>query len=159
MTAVAEVHRRPIVLLSVGYEEIGRLTLQRAARLLHLGKAVVEEADPSGRFLRDWPWPLKLRLVKYVKMAYNKLYAPAIVSRHNVLTRDNRKCAYCGGKATTIDHITPKSKGGGMTWTNLISACQKCNNKKDNRTPEEAHMPLLFKPYVPTRAELRGLAA
>jgi hypothetical protein len=158
MTTTAEVHR-PIILLSVGYEELGKLSLQKAARLLSLGKAVVEEADPTGRFLRQWPWPLKLRLVYYVKIAYDKLYSTPIISKRGVLVRDHRKCAYCLGHADTIDHIVPKSKGGGNTWMNWIAACQKCNNKKDNRTPKEAKMPLLFGPHTPTRAELRGVAA
>ena len=60
--------------------------------------------------------------------------------------RDNHLCAYCGDNATTVDHIMPKSRGGGNTWDNLIAACFPCNNYKDNRTPLESGMELMFMP-------------
>ena len=74
-------------------------------------------------------------------------------SRQNIFHRDEKKCAYCGKKFTiddlTIDHIVPKSHGGKNTWMNTITACKACNNKKDDRTPDEAHMPLLYDPREP----------
>jgi hypothetical protein len=163
MTATAIGHR-PVSVLSIGYEDLGRISMQKAARLLALGKAVVQEADPSGRFLRHaggslWPVPVVIRLTRYFKIAYDKLYSIPMLSKRGVLVRDNRKCAYCLGHADTIDHIVPRSRGGADSWMNWISACQKCNNRKDNRTPEEARMPLLFEPHIPTRAELRGVAS
>lgn len=74
-------------------------------------------------------------------------------TRENIIHRDKYKCAYCGKKLKqgqlTIDHITPKSKGGTNSWTNTISACKACNNKKGDRTPQQANMPLLFQPLEP----------
>jgi 5-methylcytosine-specific restriction endonuclease McrA len=74
-------------------------------------------------------------------------------TRENIFHRDDSKCAYCGGKfrreKLTIDHILPKSKGGTNDWKNTISACKACNNVKADRTPEEAKMPLLYKPTEP----------
>ena len=52
-----------------------------------------------------------------------------------------------------IEHVTPRSLGGSTIWQNLVSACRSCNQKKGNRTPEAAAMPLLFVPYVPNRHE------
>jgi 5-methylcytosine-specific restriction endonuclease McrA len=49
----------------------------------------------------------------------------------------------------TIDHIIPKSRGGSESWENLVAACTKCNNKKGNRTPDEAGMVLINKPRRP----------
>jgi len=74
-----------------------------------------------------------------------------MLSRKNILRRDKHVCAYCGrgDLPLTIDHIIPKSNGGEDTWDNLITACLPCNNKKGNRTPAEADMPLRFKPYKP----------
>lgn len=142
----------PITLLNASYEPLShRVTLQKAARLLSLGKAIVHEADPSGRVLREWPWPKVLRLTYFVKVAYNKIYGPASVSKRGVLIRDSRRCAFCLKEATTVDHIHPRSRGGEHTWMNLISACQPCNNKKANRTPAEAGMKLLFEPRIPNR--------
>ena len=53
-------------------------------------------------------------------------------------------------KEETLDHILPKSRGGELTWNNTVLACKLCNSKKDNKTPEEAHMNLLSKPSQPT---------
>lgn len=151
----------PIVLLNASYEPLSmNVTLKRAARLLVKGKAIVLEAA-KGRFLRDWPWPRVLILVKYVRIAHDVLYRQPTVSRKGVLKRDAHRCAYCGGHATTIDHVLPKSRGGAMAWVNLVAACARCNSHKKNRTPEEAGMPLRIKPFVPSRLTLgdRGLPA
>lgn len=142
----------PITLLNATYEELStNLTMQRAARLLSKGKAVVHEADESGRFLRHWPWPRVLRLVRYVKIAYEKLHGPPSVSKRGILIRDNYTCGYCGGRAETVDHVMPRSRGGGSTWKNLAAACRSCNNRKSNKTPHEAGMRLLITPYAPKR--------
>ncbi|WP_243837894.1 HNH endonuclease [Cumulibacter soli] len=144
----------PIVLLNASYEPLSmNVTLKRAARLLAKGKAIVLEAA-KGRFLRDWPWPRVLILVKYVRIAHEVLYRRPTVSRKGVLKRDSYRCAYCADRANTIDHVLPKSRGGGMTWTNLVAACLRCNSRKRNRTPEEAGMPLRLTPFVPTRLAL-----
>ena len=76
------------------------------------------------------------------------------LSRKNVIRRDGGKCQYCGKAANplTVDHIMPRSRGGEDTWENLTTACMYCNNKKGDRTPEEARMPLLNKPKRPSRA-------
>lgn len=149
----------PIVLLNASYEPLSmNVTLKRAARLLVKGKAVVLEAA-QGRFLRNWPWPRVLILVKYVRIGHDVLYRQPSVSRTGVLKRDAHCCAYCGKHATTIDHLVPKSRGGAMAWLNLVAACTRCNSHKKNRTPDEAGMPLRFKPFVPSRLALgdRGL--
>ena len=69
-------------------------------------------------------------------------------NRNNVLLRDDYTCQYCGatGVELTIDHVIPKVLGGEDSWTNLVTACVKCNNKKGNKTPEQAGMKLLNKP-------------
>ncbi len=51
------------------------------------------------------------------------------------------------------EHVLPESRGGPWTWTNLVSACAVCNNRKAARTPEEAGMPLVYLPSVPSRYE------
>lgn len=72
--------------------------------------------------------------------------------------REGMLCGYCSKPfsrgSLTIDHIFPKSRGGPLTMENSISSCVKCNNKKDNKTPEEAGMPLKLDPFVPTMAEV-----
>ena len=79
------------------------------------------------------------------------------LSRAMLFTRDRHICAYCGGRfgpsQLEIEHVTPRSLGGTTIWQNLVSACRACNQRKGNRTPEQAGMPLLFVPYVPNRHE------
>lgn len=81
---------------------------------------------------------------------------PAFNNR-NLFRRDLGVCAYCGDHFAeshlTKDHIQPASRGGATSWMNCVTACLKCNGRKDNRTPEEANMLLKYVPYVPDRAE------
>lgn len=72
--------------------------------------------------------------------------------------RDCHICAYCGVKYSrdelTRDHIVPRSRGGQDKWENVVAACGGCNKYKDARTPQEAHMNLLYVPYAPNRSEV-----
>ncbi len=79
-------------------------------------------------------------------------YKKIILTRRNILRRDNHKCAYCGrgDLPLTIDHIIPRSKGGDDSWENLVAACLPCNNSKGDRTPDEANLKLKYKPYAPS---------
>ena len=43
----------------------------------------------------------------------------------------------------------PSSRGGKDEWDNLTTACNKCNVKKGNRTPDEANMRLIKQPQKP----------
>ncbi|UQN30506.1 HNH endonuclease [Brachybacterium kimchii] len=73
--------------------------------------------------------------------------------------RDHWTCAYCGRGVSkrprcdellaTVDHILPSSRGGESSWLNLVSSCKGCNNRKADRTPEEAGMQLRFDPFDP----------
>jgi 5-methylcytosine-specific restriction endonuclease McrA len=81
-------------------------------------------------------------------------------NRRNLFKRDNETCQYCGyhGDFTEFDieHVIPQSRGGKTVWTNVVLSCKKCNQKKRNRTPEEAGMKLLRKPFKPKWNELKG---
>jgi 5-methylcytosine-specific restriction endonuclease McrA len=74
-------------------------------------------------------------------------------SRHSIFERDRHTCQYCGKVFSrshlTIDHVIPQSRGGSDTWENLVLACLACNVRKADRTPEEAHMPLIHRPVKP----------
>jgi hypothetical protein len=79
------------------------------------------------------------------------------LSNKALFRRDRNVCAYCGNEFRTDDlsrdHIVPSSRGGPNTWMNVVTACSNCNKHKDNKTPEEAGMQLLYVPYVPNRSE------
>jgi 5-methylcytosine-specific restriction endonuclease McrA len=74
-------------------------------------------------------------------------------SRVNIMVRDEMTCQYCGSKyrmhELNYDHVVPRSKGGKTEWSNIVSACYSCNDKKGARTPEQAKMKLLRKPFKP----------
>ena len=79
------------------------------------------------------------------------------ISKTKLLRRDRMSCAYCGQEFRERDlqceHILPESRGGAWSWMNLVTACAWCNGRKADRTPEEARMPLMYLPYVPSRFE------
>jgi hypothetical protein len=78
-------------------------------------------------------------------------------SKGKLFRRDRMTCAYCGQRFHERDlqceHIVPEARGGHWTWMNLVTACAACNGRKACRTPEEARMPLVYLPYVPSRFE------
>jgi 5-methylcytosine-specific restriction endonuclease McrA len=115
---------------------------------------VVEEAHGE-RTIGPFPVPRVLRLVRYVVTHWRYAAGRMKYSKHGVLRRDRFRCAYCGlDNADTMDHVQPRSRGGRTEWLNAVAAHAACNERKGNRTPSEADMPLLWQPWVPTRAEL-----
>jgi 5-methylcytosine-specific restriction endonuclease McrA len=83
-------------------------------------------------------------------------YTPPLNNR-TLFRRDANLCMYCGQHfrtgELTRDHITPISRGGRDAWTNVVTACRRCNNHKGGRTPEEAKVQLVAVPFTPTYAE------
>lgn len=139
-----------VLVLNRDYSALSICSVQRAIVLVHLQKAELVEAYP-GRFVRSTsvrhPWPSIVRLNLFVRVPYRQI----LLSRKNVLRRDQNRCQYCGSRdRLTIDHVLPKSRGGRDTWENLVSACVPCNNRKGNRTPDEARMELLREPFRPS---------
>ena len=76
-------------------------------------------------------------------------------NRRNIFARDENRCQYCGRKHPTselsLEHVIPRSLGGKSTWANIVCACTGCNKKKGGRTPDQAGMKLIRKPYMPKR--------
>lgn len=74
-------------------------------------------------------------------------------SKINVCLRDDFSCQFCGKKLPmsqlNYDHVVPRSQGGKTVWENVVMSCYSCNDKKRNRTPEQAGMPLLSVPVRP----------
>ncbi|MFT5573964.1 MAG: 5-methylcytosine-specific restriction endonuclease McrA [Cryomorphaceae bacterium] len=96
------------------------------------------------------------------KFHHQPSYAPPL-SNKTLFSRDDMVCMYCGKdflrSDLSRDHVTPVSQGGRDVWTNLVTACKRCNNFKAGSTPEQAGMQLLAVPFTPTHAEyvfLRG---
>jgi len=89
-------------------------------------------------------------------LTYDRLPKNAVkFSRRNVFLRDDYRCQYCnrqyGAGRLSLDHVTPRSRGGTMTWDNIVTACLDCNVRKGGRTPAEAGVRLLKNPARPSR--------
>jgi 5-methylcytosine-specific restriction endonuclease McrA len=141
-----------VLVLNADCGPLHRVSLRHAVRMLFRQVAVVHEAEPDRR-IGVYPMPTVVRLVSYVVTRWRHSRGPAW-SRAGVLARDRHVCGYCGGAASTIDHVLPRSRGGANDWANTVAACGRCNNRKRDRTPAEARMPLLVRPFAPTWAAL-----
>ena len=97
--------------------------------------SIIAVADKSKRFARGVP----------------------LLTNRTLFQRDRNLCLYCGRQfpahLLTRDHVMPASRGGASVWENCVTACRHCNQRKDDRTPEEANMRLLAVPYIPNLAE------
>lgn len=98
--------------------------------------------------------PKVIRLLGYDRLPQQQVK----LNRRNLFARDRNQCQYCGRHFPTselsIDHVLPRTQGGGDTWENLVCACVKCNARKGGRTPEQAAMNLVRKPVRPKRNPL-----
>lgn len=91
------------------------------------------------------------RLSKYREQYVPPLNNPAL------FRRDAHICMFCGEHFShselSRDHVTPLSQKGKDCWTNVVTACRRCNNHKAGRRPEQASMELLAVPFTPTHVE------
>jgi 5-methylcytosine-specific restriction endonuclease McrA len=75
------------------------------------------------------------------KVVMLRQYAPVTgepkFCRRSILLRDHFRCQYCGerfdSRDLTFDHVVPRSRGGRTVWTNIASACLRCNSAKADR--------------------------
>jgi hypothetical protein len=85
----------------------------------------------------------------------NRAFVPRLPqpTRRGIYHRDRGICAYCGKwvpfSEASMDHVVPQALRGPTRWENLVNACRRCNERKADRTPTQARMPLLFEPYIP----------
>ena len=139
-----------VLLLNQNFVPLTFCTARRAIVMVWAGKAEIVET--TGRYIhsvsRSFHIPSIIRLISFVKVPFRWNIQ---ISKQNILRRDRGVCQYCGKNEghMTVDHVIPRSHGGGETWDNLVCACSACNNKKSNRTPHEAGMELIKKPKKP----------
>ena len=149
-----------VLLLNASYEPLRVVSVKRAVGLLMRG--VVEGVDGVAARLRTpstvFEVPSVLRLRYYVNVPRRG----ATWSRRGVLIRDGYACVYCGARVGeqrhgqviiradfTVDHLIPRSRGGGDSWGNTACACRWCNHRKADRAPHEAGMRLRWEPKTP----------
>ena len=139
-----------VLVLNFDFSPISVCTVQRAFLLVYLGKAemltdykkcLLHTVDDS------FPVPAVIRLLRYIVIPYKGV----LLSRQNVFKRDGYTCQYCGTqKDLTLDHVIPRSKKGKSTWTNLVTACKRCNARKGDYSVESAGLRLRKQPEKPS---------
>jgi len=149
-----------VLLLNATYEPLAVIPQRRAVSLLLRGgvDAVTDETLTIAGITNSLSIPTVIRLRRYVKAPRRGVRW----SRRGVLQRDNYCCVYCNTRAGeqqhgkllmksdfTIDHVIPRSRGGRNTWGNTACACPHCNQRKGDRTPHEAGMPMHWEPKTP----------
>lgn len=97
-------------------------------------------------------------------IAYDRVPQRGIrFSRRNVMVRDKYQCQYCGvmtrSENLNLDHVMPRTLGGRTTWENVVTSCIECNRSKGGRTPDQARMKLMRRPYRPTALPFMGFGA
>lgn len=140
------------LLLDKNYLVVSIISIRKAANLMTRGKveSVTDQSFIVQTGSSKFKIPTILRLVNPIPY---RTIEQIRFSRKNIMIRDNYTCQYClkklGKYSGTIDHVIPKSKGGGSDYANCVASCHDCNNFKANRTPEEADMILKQIPRKP----------
>lgn len=146
------INNRHTLVLNSNYVPIGIIDSRTAfmnvyAETVDLVSTYKDETFSSPN--AQWAIPSIIRTKRYVKLPYHR----AILTKRNVFKRDGHKCVYCGKEGSdaslTWDHIIPKSRKGKNTWENLVTSCFRCNNEKDNMTPDEMgwETPKAYQPH------------
>jgi 5-methylcytosine-specific restriction endonuclease McrA len=148
--------------LNASFEPLTLVPARRAVRLVLDRKAEILEVDKERRFRSErdeLPCPTVIRLVRYIHVP--RRFRRQVTNTF-LFARDDYTCQYCGRhrrelrnrQFLTRDHVLPVSRGGANIWQNVVAACSPCNNRKGDRTPSEAHMPLLTTPTEPNHVHL-----
>ncbi|TQN32389.1 5-methylcytosine-specific restriction endonuclease McrA [Haloactinospora alba] len=143
--------RRHVLLLNASYEPLTTVPLRRAVLLVLREKADVVHGDSAGTVLKSasaaLSVPSVIRLRRYVRIPYHRRVP---LSRAALMRRDSQRCAYCGKRAETIDHVIPRSRGGTHAWENVVASCKPCNHRKADRLLDELGWELTVTPTVPS---------
>jgi 5-methylcytosine-specific restriction endonuclease McrA len=136
------------LVLNASYEPLSVVPTRRAVVLVLRDRAtVVVERDEVWASERSAVTvPSVVRLTTFVRVPYRRTIP---VTRRAVFGRDGHLCQYCGSPAESIDHVTPRSKGGPHVWENVVACCRPCNIRKGDRLPTEAGLVLRTRPAAP----------
>jgi 5-methylcytosine-specific restriction endonuclease McrA len=139
-----------VLVLNATYEPVNVCTVRRAVVLLLKEKAEVIEraAWELHSATASMTRPVVIRLVSYVRIPRDTHRRK--ITRRAVFARDDWTCQYCGARSQlTVDHVIPRSKGGGSTWDNIVASCAPCNRRKADSLPRQAGMQLARPPKTP----------
>lgn len=138
-----------VLVLNQNYEPLNVCNVRRAIVLVFDGKAEVLESNGVSMrtATREFPAPSVIRMVYLIHRPRPRVK----LTRKEVFIRDGFICQYCGRQSSdlTIDHVVPRSRGGGHSWDNLVSACKTCNHRKGGKLLSEVRMTLRSVPHEP----------
>jgi 5-methylcytosine-specific restriction endonuclease McrA len=140
-----------VLVLNATFEPINVCTVRRATVLLLKSKAEVIEVGTRDLHWAtgSFPRPVVIRLVTYVRIPRDTHKRK--ITRRAVFARDGWECQYCGARTSlTVDHVIPRSKGGGSGWDNIVASCAPCNRRKGDRLPHQINMHPRQKPRTPS---------
>ncbi len=166
---------QPVLVLNRLWQAVNVIGAKRAFALLARGHAhVVHHHEEDFRVFSMMDWidfsrsnpPIAemetvhtpnrvIRLPRVILLSFfDKLPCKELkLTRNNVFERDKNHCQYCAKvfprEELNLDHVIPRHYGGKTTWENIVCSCIKCNSRKANRLPHEAHMRLIQKPVKP----------
>lgn len=158
----------PALVLNADYTPLSHIPLsiwywQDALRAVISGKAVA--VCVYNRKVRSVSTEFSLPSVIALKEYQRIVAASPPLTRRNVYLRDGCRCQYClkafSPDQLTLDHVTPRSKGGKLTWLNTVTACKDCNVRKSDYLIEDLPklgMRLRSSPKAPTFYELQTRA-
>ena len=139
--------------LDSSYRPIAVLGVFEAFTTIYTGRANLVEAYPDLTIrstYQEFSVPAVISLKRYIKR--DKLFLKC--NRENVFWRDSYICQYCSKtfpeSYLTLDHVTPRSKGGPKTWENIVTSCKKCNQTKGDKLPYEIGMLPIRPPQKPS---------
>tara|TARA_R100000458_G_C8260711_1_gene236240 strand:+ start:200 stop:694 length:495 start_codon:yes stop_codon:yes gene_type:complete len=140
--------------LDASWQPLEIIDSLKAFSMVYSGRARIVE-NHSQQFNALFYYPSVIVLNTYIR----KTPVFLTPTRMNIYWRDDYRCQYCHDKfpqsKLTLDHVIPKSRGGPKSWENIVACCERCNQKKGNKTPSEASMRLFKVPIKPNFSVLR----
>lgn len=174
-----------VLVLNRSWVAIHVVSIRRAIGLLYSDAAdVIDVVDNSFALYNfaDWCELSAFRALEkqqyddWIRSIQQEIQAPRVIclrgydrvprltlrfNRRNLLARDGHSCQYCGdtfpSSQLSLDHVMPRSRGGDTSWENVVCSCLRCNSKKGDRTPQEAHMQLKRPPKRPNYSPLLAM--
>jgi len=167
---MTDLFSKKVLVLDKTYQPMRIVDLRGAIYLVFREAANVIDSDYNVFDLREWITHSEIRMtidsdfkaLRSVDSAFGvpdvlimrhykqKQIRQSICTKKNVNFRDLNICQYCQVKLTyresTIDHVVPVCKGGGLTWGNVVTACRSCNNKKGDKDLDKSGMKLYNDP-------------
>lgn len=139
-----------VLVLDASFQPAMRVPWERAFKMIYEGVVEVIEETTKVKHTVNTEWRVP-SILRFTTVALGKRRVR--FSRLSIYNRDRGRCQYCGKfcslRAFELEHVFPQSRGGLTTWENTVTACTACNQKKTNRTPQEAGMTLIRKPVKP----------